>query len=529
MSPLSPEKRRLLALLLKEKNTDSSQPTVTGTIPQRNTSKPIPLAFNQEGLWFLDQMELGVGSANYSIPGITRLKGALDVDAIEQSLGEILRRHEALRTSFQMQEDGTPFQVISPVCPLTLPVIDLEELPETRREVEALKIATKEVQKPFDLAHGPLFRAILLRLSMDDHLLVLNIHHIIADGWSMGVFTRELTTLYEAFSTHMPSSLPDLPIQYADFAVWQREQLRGEFLKTQLAYWKQQLGTGHHVLNLSAGRSQCREHTYQGRHHPVNLSESLTRALRTLALREGVTLFITLLAAFNILLYRYSGQKDIVVGSSFANRNHRELEGLIGFFVNTMPLRTDLSGNPSFQSLLYQVREIILGANAHQELPFAKLVQETQPDRELGRHPLFQVVFDLLTPDHNPAVYGYGLSSPVTESQQLPGLNMSPMDVEGGIARFDLAIFIWDMPMGLQGAFEYRTDLFEPESIARMTEHFETLLHHIIAKPNASLETLVEGINDADRQHQITKQKADKDTARQKLMRSRRKLISRQN
>ena len=524
LTSLSPEKSRLLSLLLQEKGVDLSQTGQTNPIGRRDQSEPVPLAFNQEGLWFLDQLD--PGGANYNLPGITRLTGELKVDVLEKSLSEILRRHESLRTTFAMKGDGRPYQVVASAQPLSLPVIDLEGFPEAEREEEAQRVVTVEVQKPFDLTRGPLFRAVLLQLRENDYVLVLNLHHIVADGWSMGVLTRELTTLYKAFSSGRPSPLPELPIQYSDFVLWQREQIQGEFLEAQLSYWKQQLGAGR--LELPTDRERPLVQSYRGLHHPVHLSESLTCALRMLAQREGVTLFNVLLTVFKILLYRYSGQEDIVVGSSFANRNRRELEGLIGFFVNTLPLRTDLSGNPGFRDLMHRVREVTLGAYAHQELPFAKLVQESQPDRELDRHPLFQVVFDLLTPDHNPAVFGYGLSSPVTEGLELAGLTMAPLDVEGGIARFDLAVFIWDLPKGLKGTFEYRTDLFEPESIVRMTQHFEMLLQHIVAEPDVGLEMLVGEIKDADRQQQITEQKADKDRARQKLIKSRRKSISRQ-
>ena len=522
LTSLSPEKSRLLSLLLRDKGVQPSRTGQSNPIRRRSHSESVPLSFSQEGLWFLDQLD--PGGANYNLPGIARLTGHLNVDVLEQSLNEILGRHESLRTTFSMKGDGKPYPVITSVQRLNLPVIDLEALPEAEREAEALRLVTVEAQKPFDLAQGPLFRAVLLQLGKNDYVLVLNLHHIIADGWSMGVLTAELTALYEAFSAGGSSPLPELPIQYSDFALWQREQMRGALLEAQLSYWKQQLGAD--PLELPTDRARPRVQSYRGMHHPVHLSESLTGALRMLAQREGVTLFNVLLAGFKILLYRYSGQEDIVVGSSFANRNRRELEGLIGFFVNTMPLRTNLSGDPGFRDLLRRVREVTLGAYAHQELPFAKLVQESQPDREPGRHPLFQVVFDLLTPDHNPAVFGYGLSSPVTEGLELPGLTMAPLDVEGGIARFDLAIFIWDLPTGLKGAFEYRTDLFEPETIARMTQYFETLLHHIVAEPDVGLETLVERINDMDQQQQITRQKADKDSARQKLMSSRRKSIT---
>jgi hypothetical protein len=511
---LSPEKRRLLTVLLQEQGIAVSGTQRTPSIPQRNSSGPVPLSSHQERLWFLDQLH--PGGANYNVPGIARLTGQLNVAALEQSLSEIVRRHESLRTTFAVQPDGLPVQVIGRARPLTLPVTDLTDLPELEREAEARRLATAEACCPFVLTRGPLFRASLLRLSEHEHVLVLNVHHIVADGWSIGVLTRELAALYEAFSQGYPSPLPELPIQYADFARWQRAWMQGEEMQTQLAYWKQHL-SALLALQLSTDRPRPKVLSYRGRHRPVMLSKSLTEALRTLAQREGVSLFMTLLAAFKILLHHDTGQDDIVVGTAFANRNRSEWEQLIGFFVNTLPLRTNLKGNPSFRELLRRVREVTLGAYAHQDVPLGTLVKELQSKRDLSRSPLFQVEFTLLTPDHNPAVYGYGLGSTVRETLNLPGLTVTPWDVESGVARFDLAVFIWDLPEGLGGAIEYSTDLFEPATIARMVERFETLLGWVVAEPDARLSGLVRRLNEVERQQQISQEKSYKETVHQKL------------
>ena len=516
---LSPQKRQLLALLLKEKGvTTNSAPALL----HQPRPEFVPLALNQEGLWFLEQLE--PGKAHYNIPGAVRLQGKLDVAALEQSLGAIVERHEALRTTFGVL-DGTPYQMIAPPTRFLLPLIDLQTLPLAQRELEAKLLATAEAQRAFDLAAGPLFRAQLLRLHEKEHVLVLNLHHITADGWSMGIFTRELRALYEAFSKHQPSPLPALPVQYADFALWQREQMHSENFQAQLAYWKRQFGGSIPVLQLPTDRPRPAVQSFHGRHQAIKLSQALTETLRRLARREEVTLFVTLLTAFKVLLYRYAGQDDLVVGSTFANRNRRELQALIGFFVNTLPLRTSLAGDPSFRELLQRVRETALAAAANQELPLAKLVQELQPERDSSRNPLYQVVFDLLTLDHNPAIYGYGLSAGATETLEFAGLKMLPMEMEYGIARFDLAVFLWDFPDGLVGAFEYGADLFEAPTIARMAENFITLLDHIVADPEARLHTLVERLNLDERQQQLAREQNVRDAAQQKLKLVKRKAV----
>jgi amino acid adenylation domain-containing protein len=431
------------------------------------------LSFAQARLWFLEQLE--PGSSAYNIPAAVRLTGSLDVAALEQSLNEIFQRHEALRTTFAMVS-GEPIQVIAPVKALTLPLVDLRQLPEAQQEAQVEHLATESAQQPFDLAMGPLLRATLLKLGEAEHVLLLTMHHIVSDGWSMGVLIRELAALYEAFSSGSPSPLPQLPIQYADFAHWQRQWLQGEVLAAQLSYWQQQLAGAQTVLELPTDRPRPAVQTFRGATQFLTLAEPLSQKLKTLSQRSGVTLFMTLLAAFQTLLYRYTGQEDICIGSPIANRNRSETEELIGFFVNTLVLRTDMSENPSFQELLGRVREVTLGAYAHQDLPFEQLVEALQPERNLSHQPLFQVMFVLQ-------------NAPMS-ALELPDLTLSSLEMESSTAKFDLTLSIEDTEQGLVGSLEYNTDLFDAATISRMLEHFQTLLEGIVANPDQRLSDL---------------------------------------
>ena len=432
-----------------------------------------PTSFPQQLLWLLDQLD--PGRAVYNLPGPVRLTGALDIAALEQSLNEIVRRHEALRTTFD-EVDGTPMQVIAPGLELTLPVTDLRHLPAGEREAEARRLITEEARAPFDLARGPLVRAELLRLDDREHVLLLTMHHIVSDGWSLQVLNQELAALYEAFSAGRRSPLPELPIQYVDFAHWQREHLQGEALEKQLAYWRAQLAGTPAVLELPTDRPRPAERSFRGARHSMMLPASLTEALKALSRREGVTLFMTLLAAFQALLSRYTSHEDIVVGSPIANRTQTELEGLIGFFANLLVLRTDLSGDPGFRDLLGRVREVTLGAYAHQDLPFERLVEELQPERSLSHTPLFQVMLVLL---NNPR-----------EALELPGLTLEPLEVDIGTAEFDLTLFMWEEAEGLNVLSEYNTDLFDAATITRMLTAFQNLLEGIVVDPEQRLSTL---------------------------------------
>ncbi len=448
----------------------------------------LPLSFAQQRLWFLDQLE--PESPFYNNPSAVRLTGPLDVAAFEQALNEIVRRHEGLRTSFATV-DGRPVQVIAPVGALVgagavhelpLHLVDLRHLLAPEREAEAQRIAVEEIRRPFDLARGPLLRAKLLRLEDQEHIALLTIHHIVSDGWSIGVFVRELAALYEAFAAGRSSPLPALPIQYADFAAWQRAWLQGTEgqeespLQAQLAYWKQQLRGSSPMLELPTDRPRPVVQTSQGAHYVFELSPELSERLRALSRQEGVTLFMTLLAAFQTLLYRYSGQEDINVGTPIANRTRAELEGLIGFFVNTLVLRADLSGDPTFRELLTRVREAALGAYAHQDVPFEMVVEALQPARTLSHTPLFQVMLVLN-------------NAPV-EMLRLRDLTLSPVKAESGTARFDLTLELMERPEGLYGSLEYNTDLFDEATIGRMIGHFQILLEGIVANPEYRVSAL---------------------------------------
>lgn len=349
-----------------------------------------PASFAQQRLWFVDR--LFPGTSFYNVPTVFRLTGILNLAALEESFNQIVRRHEVLRTTFGTVE-GQLMQLIASDLSVSLPKIDLQHLPQNERVAAAQELIEQEMQQPFNLAQGPLLRVTLLQLSQVEYVLVINLHHIVFDEWSIAILIRELGLLYTALCAGKPS-LPELPIQYADFAHWQREWLQKDVLESQLSYWRSQL-QNLSLLEIESSRPRLKEPSYRGATELIELPNDLSQALKALSQQEGVTLFMTLLAAFQALLYRYTGQTDIAVGSPIANRNRRELEDLIGFFANSLVLRTDLSGNPTFRELLFRVRKIAVGAYAHQDLPFEKLVEELHPERSLSRNPLFQVVFAL--------------------------------------------------------------------------------------------------------------------------------------
>ncbi len=480
---LSPEKRRLLELMLKEQGVDISRSLI---VPQRRDTNRFTVSFAQQRLWFLDQLE--PGSPLYNIPAAVRLVGQLDVTALQHCLHELVRRHELLRTTFAAA-DGQPLQVITPVAalddaPLPFLVNDLRTLPASQREAEARRLATEMAQQPFDLAHGPLLRAALLQLGEDEHVALFAMHHIVSDGWSMGVLICEIAALYAAAVAGRPSPLPPLSIQYADFAAWQRQWLQGAELERQLTYWKRQLGGQAGItppLPLPTDRPRPSIQSFRGMRQYFSLPKQLSEQLKALSQREGATLFMTLLAAFQTLLYRYSGQDDINIGTPIANRNRAEIEPLIGCFINTLVLRGDLSGDPSFRELLRRVRETALGAFAHQDLPFEMIVEALQPERDLSRTPLFQVMFILQ-------------NAPVGRFD-MPGLTLSAVEAESGVSTFDLTLAVSEGAEELQGALEYNTDLFDAATIARMLGHFETLLGAIAvdhALPVSALPLLTE-------------------------------------
>ncbi len=418
-------------------------------------------------------------SPAYTIPFAVRLAGQLDVDALERSLNEIARRHAALRTTFAA-EDGQPAQVIAPELRLPISIEDLTGVAGDEQDSAVQRLADAEARRPFDLARGPLLRARLLRLGMHRHVFLLTMHHIISDTWSAGLFMRELAVLYAAFSRGRPSPLSALAIQYADYAAWQREWLAGDQqnspLQTQLAYWREQLADSPPVLELPTDHPRPPIQTFRGATQRFVLPATLADALRALSRREDATLFMTLLAAFQTLLYRYSGQERLLVGSPIAGRTRAETEGLIGFFANTLVLRGDLRGNPSFRALLARVREITLGAYGHQDLPFEQMVELLQPERDTSRNPLFQVMFVLQ-------------NTPMPDLE-LPGLTLSGMPTSTGTAKFDLWLSITEGERELYATLEYNTDLFEADTITRLIGHFQTLLQAIVADPDGRISAL---------------------------------------
>ena len=426
----------------------------------------LPLSFAQQRLWFLDQLE--PGSAFYNSPAAVRLVGQLDVAALELTLSEIVRRHEVLRTSFA-NVGGEPRQVVAAAERLELPVVDLRGCGTVaEREALAASLMQEEAQRPFDLSVGPLLRVKLLQLGETEQVVLLTMHHIVSDGWSMGVLIGEVAALYEAYREGRESPLPELAIQYGDFAVWQREWLQGEVLEQQLSYWRQQLAALP-VLELPTDRARPAVQSYRGAHHSFRLAPELAAGLKELSQQEGVTLYMTLLAAFQVLLSRYSGQQDVVVGTPIAGRNRAETESLIGCFINSLVMRADLSGNPTSIELLNQVREVCLGAYAHQDVPFAKLVEELQPERDLSRAPLFQVMF--------------ALQNSPRQSLEMSGLRLSRSETETHTARLDLLLSMVEGGDRLGGLIEYNTDLFDADTIRRMLSHYEMLLKEMVADP----------------------------------------------
>lgn len=433
----------------------------------------LPLSFTQERFWFLEQ--LTPGTATYNVPMILRIEGQLDIRALERSLSEIARRHETLRTSYVVS-DGTPIQRIVASEPLKLRVVDLDVTSEAARTEEALTFARRDFEKPFDLARGPLFRAQVLRLAPEDHLLVLTIHHSICDGWSINVLYRELTALYAAFSTNQPSPLSDLAVQYADYAVWQRAHLQGDTLAQHGDYWQHQLAGAPLLLQLPTDRPRPMRRAFRGERHQFDIPKDVSDQLQRLSRQEGATLYMALLAAFQTLLSRYTGQEDLLVGSPIAGRTRAETENLIGCFLNILVLRGDLSGDPTFRELLARVREVALGAYAHQDLPFERLLGILETPRESSYSPVVQVLFILQNTPRS--------------TWTLPRLNLRPLDFDTGSAKYDLTLEIVETDAGLRGSFQYDSYLFDAATIARMASHFQTLLAGIASDPDQHISLL---------------------------------------
>lgn len=465
VASLSPRQRALLELQLEKNRAGRARPEIS---PKAGERCIFPLSFAQQRLWFSDQLD--PGNPAYNIPAAFRLTGSLDVAALERAFTEITRRHETLRTKFVIV-NGQPMQMISPAEPMSLLLVDLSELVEAERDAEVHRWTTAEAQYRYDLSSGPLLRVVLLRLGEDDHVLLFTMHHIISDGWSMGVIVREVTSLYEAYRKGQPSPLLELNIQYADYAEWQRQWLQGAVLETQLAYWKSRLGSKVAALELPTDHPRPAVRTNRGATQYFTLPAKLSNALHELSRQQGVTLFMTLLAAFKTLLWRYTGQDDIVVGSPISGRNRVETESLIGFFINTMVLRTDFSGDPSFVELLHRVKEVTLGAEAHQDVPFEKLVEELQPERQVNHSPWFQVWFVLENAGMNRA-------------SKLPELTLSHIGLPGRTAQFPLTLAMSASEERIAGGLTYSIDLFNDDTISEMVDRLTTLLEGVTAHPD---------------------------------------------
>jgi amino acid adenylation domain-containing protein/non-ribosomal peptide synthase protein (TIGR01720 family) len=445
-----------------------------GRSARRVPHQPAPLSNAQQRLWFMHQ--LAPDSAFYNVPFATRLNGHVDIPALQRALDEIVLRHEVLRTSFPLV-DGAPVQVVSDQAHVPLEIVDITAHPIATRRAEAQRLADEEATKPFELAIGPVIRAMAVKLEDAEHWLVMTLHHIVADGWSMNVLSQELGALYAAFSAGLRSPLPPLPLQYAEFATWQREWLKGEGLEVQMAYWAQQLANLP-TVPLLTDRPRASTPDFRGGFHRFAVPDGVISALRDLAEDQNATLFMALLATFNVLLFRYTSQEDVVVGAPIANRSRKELEPLIGFFVNTLVLRTDLSGNPSFRTVIARTRRVALDAYDHQDVPFERLVEVLQPERDISRNPLFQIGFVLQN--------AWNAS---TSTGNEADRDREP-DVQRGTSIFDLAIHLWERGEGIGGGIEYSTALFDETTIARLGVHFLTLLEGAVVHPDASIADL---------------------------------------
>ncbi|HKR11124.1 MAG TPA: amino acid adenylation domain-containing protein, partial [Pyrinomonadaceae bacterium] len=459
----------------------------------------VPLSFAQQRLWFIDQLE--PGAVSYNIPAAVKLNGKLDREALQQTLTEVVRRHEVLRTSFH-NRDGKAVQVIHPAAPVELPLTDLSQLPEAEREAEVRRLARMEAQQAFDLSQGPLFVGTLLRLSEAEHVVLLTMHHIISDGWSIGLVINEVGTLYKAFLEGQPSPLEDLPIQYADYTCWQQEHLSGETLETHLSYWRRQLA-GATGLELAPDKRRPAVQTASGAHESFSLPAELSEQLKSLCRREDVTLFMLLLAAFNALLHYCTGQQDLTIGTPIANRNRAETESLIGFFINMLVLRNDLSGDPTFRQLLQRAREVCLGAYTHQDVPFEKLVEELQPERSQSHSPLFQMILTLQ-------------NAPLG-TLELPGLELSAVDSGQETAQYDIALVMWETEQSISGTLTYNSDLYEAATIQRLVQLLQTVLQNVAEQPEIPLHSLTAKLGEIDKTARLGERKKREESGFAKL------------
>ncbi|HEY6804799.1 MAG TPA: condensation domain-containing protein, partial [Pyrinomonadaceae bacterium] len=459
----------------------------------------VPLSFGQQRLWFIDQLK--PGAVPYNIPTAVKLSGKLDREALQQTLTEVAKRHEVVRTSFH-NRDGRAVQVIHPAAPVEMPFTDLSQLPEAEREAEVGRLARMEARQVFDLSQGPLFVAKLLRLSDEEHVVLLTMHHIISDGWSIGLVINEVGALYKAFLEGNPSPLPDLPIQYADYAYWQQEHLSGETLENHLSYWRQQLA-GATALELQPDKRRPAVQTTSGAGESFSLPAELSEQLRLLCRREDVTLFMLLLAAFDALLHYYTGQQDITIGTPIANRNRAETEPLIGLFINLLVLRNDLSGDPTFRELLQRAREVCLGAYTHQDVPFEKLVEELKPERSESRSPLFQI---LLTLQNAPL-----------GTLELPGLELSAVSSGHETAQYDIALGVRETEQSISATVVYNSDLYEAATIQRLVQLLQAVLRIITEQPEIPLHSLTGMLGEVDKTARLGERKKREESGFAKL------------
>src|ERR1700733_10874935 len=466
ISALAQERLRALSKRSAQQQTDAGQESIRAALVVQSRSAVLPLSHAQERLWMLEQ--LGLPGGTYTIRAAVRLEGVLEVASLEATLSAIVGRHESLRTRFG-SVDGVPYQVIDPAVPVVLDLMDLSELEGGEQEGEVARLAQESVARRFDLEAGPLLRVELLRLGSAEHVVLLSMHHIVSDGWSMGVLIEEIGRLYAGYASGIPVELKPLTVQYPDYALWQRNWLKDEVLEVQKAYWRKQMEGASQVLELPTDHVRPMVQSYRGAHHPVALSKELSTTLEQLARAEGATLFMVLLSAFQVLLSRWSGQEDVVGGSPMSRRTQAETEGLIGFFVNTLALRAEISGEHSFRTLLGQVRERTLSAYEHQDLPFEQVVEMLEPERDMSRQPVFQVMFVLQNAPRGVL--------------ELPGLKLSVMGGEQATAKFDLELSVSATEEGLRGSLEYATDLFEAATMKRFVEQYERVLSAVAANP----------------------------------------------
>jgi hypothetical protein len=505
VAELSPGQRAILERRLKEKRASS----VTARIPRHGREgNSFVTSFAQQRLWFLQRLE--PDSNAYNIPNALHTKGPLNLEALEQSIDEIRRRHEVLRTIFAVRE-GQPVQIVGPAQPEDLPVVDLSGVSQPDRDRLTKELVEAEANRPFNLSSETSLRSSVLKLKEDEHIILFTMHHIASDSWSMDVLVNEVGTLYQAFSKGRPSPLPVLPIQYADFAVWQREWLQGQELEKQQNYWKQQLSGMRPLLELPVDRPRPAKETHHGAIHSVALSKELSTNLQTMSRKQGATLFMTLLAGFKLLLSYLTNHDDIVVGTDVANRGRVETENLIGFFVNQLVLRTQISGDSTFEGLLRRVRDVTLEAYANQDLPFERVVEIINPNRTATHAPLFQVKLIL---NHAP-------SSGLT----LPQLDLKLLNAERTTAQLDIAFPLWETSEGIGGWLNYNTDLFDGATMDRFGRLFEKLLDAVVANPLATVNELKAMLADQNRREQVERELQFAQSSQFRLRQARRKAV----